>query len=394
MRRKIGVLSDLQKKYAELLANFNKLLETIKAETIEKLKTQEELRFLQEYSRHIIESAAEGIVTCDRAYRLTSFSPAAEKLLSYRSEEILGSPLDKFFEKSEDLTRLNNLIKENGYAKNFETTLLDKSGETIPVVLSFSRFKGPKEKTMGLVGVIRDLREVKELQTQLIQSGKLAAIGQLAAGVAHEINNPLAIVSGHVQLLLSEVDDPETKSILQSVNSELDRCKDITQGLLSFSGESKTKKFEELNLNKCVENALFLLKHKLALSNIKLIMRLGKNLPKIRGNFSQLQQVFINLFFNAIDAMPKGGNLYLRTSSTNAGFVKITITDTGIGIANEDLPRIFEPFFTTKEPGRGVGLGLSISHGIIKDHGGEIEVQSHKDKTTFTIKLLTSEKRK
>jgi signal transduction histidine kinase len=271
-------------------------------------------------------------------------------------------------------------------------------------VLSFSRLKGPKEKTMGLVGVIRDLGVIKELRAQLVQSGKLTALGQLAAEVAHEINNHLTVVSGHVQLLLSEVDDPETKSILRLVNSELNRCKDITQGLLSFSRGSKTKKFEELDLNKCVENALLLLKHKLALSNIKLIMRLGKNLPGIRGNFSQLQQVFINLVFNAIDAMtstrprrdfdefsrvarssrsfesPKGGNLYIRTSPVNNKYVKATVTDTGIGVLPEDLPRIFEPFFTTKEPGRGVGLGLSIIHGIIKDHGGEIEVNSCVDK--------------
>jgi len=385
--KKGGVFSDLQEKYAELSANFNKLLETIKAETIEKLKAQEELRFLQEYSHHIIESAAEGIITCDQNYHLTSFSPAAEKLLSYRSEKILGSPLDKFFENPEDFIRLNNLIKENDYAMNFETTLAGRNGKIIPVILSFSRLKGHKGKTMGLVGVIRDLREIKELHAQLVQSGKLAAIGQLAAGVAHEINNPLAIVSGHMQLLLSEIDDPETKSVLQSVNSELNRCKDITQGLLSFSRESKTKKFEELDLNECIKTAFFLLKHKLALSNIKLIMRLGKNIPKVRGNFNQLQQVFINLVFNAIDAMAKGGNLCLRTSSTKGDFVKITITDTGIGIANEDVPRIFEPFYTTKEPGRGVGLGLSISYGIIKDHAGEIGVESQKGKTTFTITL-------
>jgi signal transduction histidine kinase len=129
------------------------------------------------------------------------------------------------------------------------------------------------------------------------------------------------------------------------------------------------------------------LKHKLTLSNIKLILRLAPKLPKVRGNFNQLQQVFMNLAFNAMDAMPKGGTLSISTKTTNREWVKVIFSDTGTGIPKDNLPRIFEPFYTTKEPGRGVGLGLSISYGIIKDHGGEIVAQSRKGKTSFTAKL-------
>lgn len=396
MKRKAGVLGDLQKKYTELSANFNKLLETIKAETVEKLRAQEELRFLQEYSHHIIESAVEGIITCDLDWYLTSFSPAAEKLLSYRSEEIHGRFLKDFFEKPQEFNKLNNLILKDGQAKNFETTLLNKESKVIPVILSFSDLKGPKEKPVGLVGVIRDLREIKELQAQLVQSSKLAAIGQLAAGVAHEINNPLTVALSHIQLLIPKVADRETKKDLNIIFKEMMRCTDITQGLLSFSRETAKKEieFKELDINECIESVFFILKHKLAISKIKLVKHFVKRLPKIRGDANQLQQVFLNLILNAIDAMPQGGGLYINTEPIDRKFVRITITDTGIGIVPEDLPRIFEPFYTTKEPGRGVGLGLSISYGIIKDHNGEIEVQSKNGKTTFTITFLVSKKKK
>ncbi|NQT29814.1 MAG: PAS domain-containing protein [Candidatus Saganbacteria bacterium] len=392
-KKKGGLIAELQKKHEEILNSFNKLQETFAIQTIEKLRAQEELRFLQEYSHHIIESAGDGIVTCDTEYRLTSFSPAAQRLLFYRSQEILGNLLHEFFEKPEEFIELNERIIKDGYARNFETTLIDKNKKAVPVMLSFSYLEGPRKNPIGLVGVIRDLREIKNLQSQLVQSGKLAAIGQLAAGVAHEINNPLTIALSNIQFILPRVNSRETRKVLNIILKELMRCTDVTQGLLSFSRETSKRTIEALNINECIESVFFVLKYKLKISKIKLIKRFAKKLPRVMGDANQLQQVFLNLVLNAIDAMPKGGHLYIRTSAENKKFVRATVADTGIGISAEDLLHVFEPFYTTKEPGRGVGLGLSISYGIIKDHAGEIQIKSqfaknHKrGNTTFTIKL-------
>ncbi len=238
----------------------------------------------------------------------------------------------------------------------------------------------------------KNLQEIKNLQAQLIQSGKLSGIGQLAAGVAHEINNPLANILGFTQLLLRDMPahQLEKREDFLKIEKSAIRCKRIIESLLKFSHQTD---FELLptNINQVIEDTLQLVGHQLDISGIKVTTNLQNGFPKILVDASQIQQVMVNIILNAIDAMPKGGELKIETCLT-IDHISVKISDTGRGISPEDQGKIFEPFFTTKEVGSGVGLGLSIAYGIISKHKGAIKVMSKIGKgTTFEILLPTKE---
>ncbi len=228
-------------------------------------------------------------------------------------------------------------------------------------------------------------KEIKGAQAQLIQSEKLASLGQLAAGVAHEINNPLAVVAGRAEfLLMVGGKDPETTKGLKTILEQTVRASKIVGNLLEFSRQRKHE-IEPVDINPVVEKAVFLIKHQISLGNIQVFKELKGDLPKIMGNVNQLQQVFVNLITNANQAMPEGGKLTISTALSQESLV-IKFTDTGRGIPKENLKKLFDPFFTTKES--GTGLGLSIIYGIIQAHNGTIEVESQVGQgTTFTIKI-------
>ena len=230
-------------------------------------------------------------------------------------------------------------------------------------------------------------KELEETQAQLMQSEKLASIGQLAAGVAHEINNPLGVILGFTQVILKKLGktDPLCKP-LSSIEREGLRCKKIIQGLLDFSRRSPHT-VQPVNLNDVLEAACQLSEYQISLENVNIVKGYAPNLPQVQGNANQLQQVFTNLVINAYHAMPNGGTLRLVTRAAGDK-VQAIVSDTGVGIPSEHLKNIFDPFFTTKEVGKGTGLGLSISYGIIESHGGKIEVGSQMGVgTTFVVTL-------
>lgn len=246
--------------------------------------------------------------------------------------------------------------------------------------------------------------DLKKSNAQLIQSSKLAAVGQLGASVAHELNNPLTGILGYAQYTLEKIRKPgfqaedfkSCEKYLGYIEKEAVRCKLITENLLKFSRRSP-EELELLDINQVIEDALVLLSHQLMLKKIELKKELSSDLKPVEGNAKQLQQVFANLVINSQYAMPGGGNLTVATrlkderSSSEANFVEISFTDIGCGIPLEILDKIFDPFFTTKTGWTGAGLGLSVSYTIIQSHKGRIEVKSEVDKgTTFTIILPTA----
>lgn len=252
--------------------------------------------------------------------------------------------------------------------------------------------------------IIERTQQLEEAQAQLIQSEKMGAIGQLAAGVAHELNNPLGGILGYAQFTLEKlqknVPEKTTGKEIQSyiryvsdIETQARRCKTIVQNLLRFSRSSRTVEFDDVDVNKTIEETLTFVGHQLHLNQIELETVLDANLPHIQGNAGQLQQVFTNLIINAMHASTPGSTVMVTSRFSPAlgefgGTVELSFIDHGTGIKEEHLKRIFEPFFTTKEVGKGTGLGLSVSYGIIKEHGGEISVQSTVGKgTTFTIVL-------
>jgi len=232
--------------------------------------------------------------------------------------------------------------------------------------------------------------KLREYTTRrIMQSERLAHIGQLAAGVAHEINNPLQGIVTYSHLLLEKASTENgTRGSLEKIVKQANRCRDIIRGLLDFSRQRKPEK-RLSSVNRVLEECVSLVDNQVLFHNIQIVQRLGKELPQVLMDPSQIQQVFMNLIINAAEAMNGAGKLTLTTRHIPAeNAVEAEITDTGHGVSEEDLDRIFSPFFTTKEVGHGTGLGLAISYGIIKEHKGTISVESQVDQgTTFTVHL-------
>jgi len=221
------------------------------------------------------------------------------------------------------------------------------------------------------------LDELSRTQAQLVHSEKLASLGVLAGGVAHEVNNPLMVILGRTELMLMDDDQPPAvRKNLETIRVETERIAEIVQGLLTFARKSRQERIETLEINDVLERTLMLSEHQLTVGNVQVAKELAPGLPEIQANPGQLQQVFMNLIINAHHAMPKGGTLTVRTGAVPQHRVYVEIEDTGCGIPEEDLNRIFDPFFTTKEEGKGTGLGLSVSRNIIENHGGLIGVES------------------
>ncbi|RLI93411.1 MAG: hypothetical protein DRO92_04425 [Candidatus Altiarchaeales archaeon] len=239
-------------------------------------------------------------------------------------------------------------------------------------------------------------RELKKTQNQLIQSEKMATIGTLAGGIAHEINNPLGSILINTQMLLNDIKDEEKRESLKLIEESARRCRDIVQNLLSYSRRHELEEFMPVNLNEVIDNSYNLIRHQLRMDNINVEIKYG-NISNVDGNANELQQVFTNLILNARDAIKKSGKsgtITIRTFREDK-FIVSEVTDNGSGIPEEYIKRIFDPFFTTKDIGEGTGLGLSIVYKIIEKHNGKIYVSSKLGEgTTFTIKLPKSKNNK
>lgn len=259
-----------------------------------------------------------------------------------------------------------------------------------------SAYPYPGGEVMSKAAVMhyRNITEERRLQQELIQQEKMAAIGMLAGGVAHEINNPLGGILAFTQLIMREMksDDP-LRSDMEEIEKAAIRCKKIVADLLDFSRSSSGKDRQWLDMNQLIEKIVPFIKAEMRSLNIELILDLKKGLPKVYGNANHLQQVFLNLLTNGCHSMEKGGKLIVSTF-TDGPYFCVSVADNGCGIAKENLSKIFDPFFTTKGPGKGTGLGLSISYRIIKEHEGLIDVESEVGKgTTFTVKLPVERER-
>ena len=256
--------------------------------------------------------------------------------------------------------------------------------------------------------IVERTLELEEIQAQLVQSEKLSAIGQLAAGVAHELNNPLGGILGYAQFALEKLNKSQTAEdavrdrekyirYLTDIEVQARRCKTIVQNLLRFSRSSKTTDFSDVDVNQVVGDTITFVEHQLHMNQIDLKTDLHQNLPIIQGNTGQLQQVLTNLILNAMHASPPDTEIQVISRYSPAlgefgGTVEILIIDQGTGISPENVKKIFEPFFTTKQVGKGTGLGLSVSYGIIKDHGGEIKVESTPGEGSTFIVILPVQK--
>ena len=264
---------------------------------------------------------------------------------------------------------------------------LHHQGKVLTMNVSITPLVSKSGDRIGRLLLFDDVTQRERMEEQMSQTEKLTSLGLLAAGVAHEVNTPLAVISNYIQMLAKQMPEGDPRQgIIEKIVKQTFRASEIVNNLLNFSRTSATE-LADLDVNRVVEETLSLVAHPLKTSQIQVVKQLGPTLPAVRGSANKLQQVFLNLFLNARDAMPGGGMLEIRTAAHN-GSVEVEIVDTGAGIPRENIHRIFDPFFTTKATGRGTGLGLSVSYGIIKEHAGKIDVRSTPGKgTSFHVEF-------
>ena len=373
-----------------------------------RLQVENELRESQKLYRALIETAFAGIGITDVEENLTFANPALGDIMGYGVDELIGINLSRFVE-GEEYNRYQELTEQRlqGFRNAYETRVRRRDGSLINVLISGSPLADEDGEFIGVLTVVFDITELRraeqelernkraytdqleamvrertnqleEAQAKLIQSAKLAAVGQLAAGVAHEINNPVGVLLMKLKFLLSvakrENLTAKAMATLDIAVEQAGRIADIVQDLLNFS-RTPTDRPQSLNLNERIHSSLRLSHRLLTDRRIDLHLDLCEELPSVLGDPVEFEQVLINLLNNAVEAMADGGELHLA-SHAEAGQVVISLRDTGEGIEAEDLGSIFDPFFTTKNFGEGTGLGLSISYGIVQKMGGSIEVES------------------
>jgi PAS domain S-box-containing protein len=346
---------------------------------------------LKDFSENIVESLRIGVLTADLEGRVESWNPQLEDLLEIPRGEALGRKLEEALPRDLAVEIAARATSEH-VSGIYKFHLNTRSGRHLVVNASIAPLLGKNGARLGRLVLLDDITQRVRLEDQMVQTEKLTSLGLLAAGVAHEVNTPLAVISNYIQMLAKQIpaDDPRQKTIERIVKQTF-RASEIVNNLLNFSRTGGAEPVE-VDLNSVLEETLTLVQHPFKTARVNVVRSYSNQLPPVLGSITRLQQVFLNLFMNARDAMPSGGMLEVRTAAHN-GSVEVEVVDTGAGIPPEHIHRIFDPFFTTKATGRGTGLGLSVSYGIIKEHAGKVDVRSTPGKgTSFRLEFPVARK--
>jgi PAS domain S-box-containing protein len=369
------------------------------AGAIESPASEAEPRRSAAFFDNLIDSSPDGIIAADLEGKIVLFNAGARQILGYSEKEALALPVDALFPAGGTREVMRKLRGPDhggpGKLLRQRVILRTRDGREVPVSLSASMVREDGRET-ATVGTFRDLRPIErmekkleEARAQLFGAEKLASLGKLAAGIAHEINNPLSGVLIYANLILEDMGAQSAHADdLRCIIQETTRCKAIVRDLLEFAHQQAFE-MHPIDLGQVVETALRLLIKKAFFRNVHLFKELDPALPPVLGDAARLRQVVLNLVINAVEAMKGHGSLTITTRRrTGAPMAQLAVTDTGPGIPEEALPRVFDPFFTTKQVGEGTGLGLSVSYGIVRDHHGTIRVESKVGKgTTFLVDL-------
>ena len=357
------------------------------------------------FTEKIIDSLPVGLYVIDREYRIQAWNRKRETgMQGVSRDEAIGRPIFEILHRqpAEMLRREFEDVASTGRIREYHVESL-ASGDPRTYRITKIPMRLADAAVTHVITIGEDVTDWKEAQLRFAQAEKLAAIGQLAAGVMHEINNPLATIAACAESLSLKLDDvtrtgnpipAEAREYLQIIDNEVSRCSLIVDGLLDFSRTKKSVK-ETVSLNEVIERTLLLLKHHDRFKRLIVRRELHPDLERVlQANAEQLVQVFMALLLNAMDAVGDHGIITARTRNGEVpGQVVAEVVDQGHGIARSELPKIFEPFYSTKAPGRGTGLGLSICYGIVEEHGGRIEVESALGQgSTFRVTLPTGER--
>ena len=352
------------------------------------------------FLKNLILSSVDGVIAADKSGKILIFNQAAEEISGYSADEALTHmnirdvyPAGGAYEVMRKLR--SEEYGEKGKLKSYQVDVLRKDSEIIPISLN-AAIVYEEDKEIATIGFFHDLREslrikreLEKTQIQLLQAEKMTSLGKLAAGVAHQLNNPLGGIILYTRLVLEEYQlDEKIRDDLNRILKDAKRCQDTVKELLEFTRQTRHL-MQPHDINQSISRTLFLLENHTIFQNIEIIKNFTPTLPLLPVDIQQLNHMFMNIFFNAAQAMDGKGKLIIRTYLlSDQNRIGIDITDTGHGISEKDLPHIFEPFFTTKQEGEGTGLGLSLVYGIVQNHGGTIRATSKTNNgTTFIIEL-------
>jgi two-component system, NtrC family, sensor kinase len=364
-------------------------------------RIERELQERSAFFHNLIDSSPDGVIAADMKGNIILFNRVAQTMLNYSEPEaITNLHVTRLYPEgiARDLMAKMRSSEFGGKGRLLRHNLvsLDNLGNEIPVSLSGGIIYDEKERETASFGIFTDLREMKKMEADVrqahemvMQSEKMAGLGRLAAGVAHEINNPLSGILMYTHFLLENVgEDHHCADDIKLIIHETERCKRIVKDLLEFSHQT-TYERKPVPINELIQKSLSILTKQVMFQNVELIMKLQEDLPLVNGDSSRLMQVFLNIAVNAAESMENGGKFTITTQyRPGKDFIELYFRDQGPGIPDNVLPNIFDPFFTTKGPGKGTGLGLSVSYAIIKEHQGRLYADSEENEgSTFIIKL-------
>ena len=364
---------------------------------------EERLRRSNAFLKNLLHSSVDGVIAADKKGKILLFNDAASEISGYSEEEALTSLNIRDVYPEDGAYRIMEKLRSEqfggpGKLKSYQIDVLHKDGTLIPISLNAAIIyeDGKETATMGFFHDLRESlrikKELEQTQIQLLQSEKMASLGKLAAGVAHQLNNPLGGITLFARLMLEEYNlDDGARKDLNRILKDAERCRDTVKELLEFARQTRHE-MRPLDINRAITRTLFLLENQTLFQNITVIRQLSNGIPTVRGDTQQVNHMFMNIILNAAQAMQGRGTLTLSTNLSEDGErVVIEIADTGPGIPENILPHIFEPFFTTKEEGEGTGIGLSLVYGIVESHEGKIRALNNSPcGTSFVIELPLS----
>ena len=365
---------------------------------VEKVRLQKELIETKNFLESIIEKAGDAISVVDLEGKVLYWNEGAERIYGYTKGQVLGEKLSDFLypqdKKSRDdekrlMEGLMARVKDGEVIPNVEVKRLTRDQKEILISMTISPLKDAEGKIIGASRICKDVTHLKKAEERLILAERLSSLGELTAGVAHELRNPLAGIKINTQVLSRKQDLTEMeRRLLESTQEGIEKIQKIVDDMLHFA-KPRASHFKEEALNEVVDKSLAILQARFKKGHISAVFDRGEGLPSVRIDIHQIQQVLINLMLNAIQAMEKGGTLTIRTFLESGGTVGVEIRDTGVGIPLPYLKKVFDPFFTTKS--EGTGLGLSISLKILENHGATIDVVSKEGEgACFTIHFPTA----
>src|SRR4030043_1339771 len=365
---------------------------------LEKVRLQKELIETKNFLESIVEKAGDAISVVDLGGKVLYWNEGAEQIYGYQKEEVMGKKLSQFLYPRDEKLRAEEeklmdqfmaQVKRGEVVPNVEVKRQTKEGREIITSMTISPLRDAEGRIVGASRICKDITHLKKAKERLALAERLSSLGELTAGVAHELRNPLAGIKINTQILSRKKDLPEMeKKLLNSTEEGIEKIQKIVDDMLHFA-KPQASHFKEEEINEVVEKSLAILQTKLKKGNISFAFERAQGLPRVRIDIHQIQQVLINLMLNSIQAMERGGTLSIRTFSEDGNDVGIEVRDTGVGIPRPHLKKIFDPFFTTKS--EGTGLGLSITLKILENHGATIDVVSEEGTgSIFTIHFLTS----